>query len=214
MKKAFIKLFCFTASVGILLGAGYFAKEYIIKPKETVVEKVVEKERIIKLPGEVEKRVITEEEVESKLKEMAELTTYSVDYTVSLGKDESRYLMENIKIPGTTNSINITASGVVKVGYDISDIGVKVDNYKIYVSIPEAKLNDNYVIWDTVKYSETNCILNPINFGQYEEIIGQIEEKGLKDVESRGIYDKAEENVKKIINGFFSEFVDYEVVYL
>lgn len=213
MKKAFVKLFCFAVSVGILIGVLYFAKDYI-KPKETVVEKVVEKERIIRLPGEVEKRVITEEEVESKLREMSELTTYASDYTVSLGKDESRYLLENVKIPGTTNSIKLTASGVVKVGYDISDIGVKVDNYKIYVSIPEAKLNDNYVIWDSVKYSETNSILNPINFSQYEEIIGEIEEKGLKDVESQGIYNRAEENLKKIMNGFFSEFVDYEVIYL
>ena len=179
-----------------------------------VVEKIVEKPVDIELPGEVEKRVVTVEEVESKLMEMAELSTYSGEYTVTLGKDETRYLLDNIKVWGTTNSIEITASGIVKVGYDMNDIVVKVDDDRIYIKLPEAQLNDNYVIWDTVTCSESNNILNPIEFSQYQEIVDEIEEMGLADVESEGIYQNASENVKKIMNGFLSEFKDYEIVYM
>ena len=200
--------------LGVFYGAGFITAKVLMKPKEVVVEKVVEKPVEIKLPGEVEKRVITVEEVESKLNEMAELTTYSGEYTVTLGKEETRHLLDKIKLGMTTNSITITASGIVKVGYDISDINVKVDNFKIYISLPEAKLNDNYVIWDTLECEEKNNILNPIEFSQYQEIVDEIEKMGLEDVEKRGIYKNAEKNLKKIMNGFLSEFVDYEVIYM
>ena len=63
-----------------------------------------------------------------------------------------------LKIFGTTNSIEIKASGVVKVGYDMSKMVINVDNdsSKIYIKLPEIQLNDNYVIWDTVTCSESN----------------------------------------------------------
>ena len=198
----------------VVFGAGYYTAMKIVEPEEVVVEKIVEKPVDIELPGEVEKRAVTVEEVESKLMEMAELSTYSGEYTVTLGKDETRYLLDNIKVWGTTNSIEITASGIVKVGYDMNDIVVKVDDDKIYIKLPEAQLNDNYVIWDTVTCSESNNILNPIEFSQYQEIVDEIEEMGLADVESKGIYQNASENVKKIMNGFLSEFKDYEIVYM
>ena len=53
-----------------------------------------------------------------------------------------------------------------------------------------------------------------IEFAQYDEIVSEIGTMGLADVESQGIYTKAEENLKKVINGFLSEFVDYEIVYM
>jgi len=216
--RRIIKTILETVSVLIVLGAIYGVGYYVgmknteAEKVEVVVEKEVEK--IIELPGEVEKRVVTVEDVESKLSEIAELSTYAGEYTVTLGKDATRYFLDDIPVFGTTNSIEITCSGIVKVGYDMNEIKVKVDDDKIYISFPEAKLNDNYVIWDTVECSEKNNILNPIEFAQYDEIVSEIETMGLADVESHGIYTKAEENLKKVINGFLSEFVDYEIVYM
>ena len=122
--------------------------------------------------------------------------------------------MDKIPVLGSTNSIEITCKGIVKVGYNMADIVVKVDDEKIYISIPEARLNDNYVIWDSVECNESNSIFNPIEFSQYEEIIAEIEEKGLEDVISQGIYQSAEENLKVLIEAFLSEFDDYEIVYM
>lgn len=202
--------------IGLAAGfvIGYDTAEKTIEPKKVVTEKIVEKPVDLKMPGEVEKRVVTVEEVESKLMEMAELTTYSGEYTETFGKDEIRYLLDDIKMLGTTNSIMITASGIVKVGYDVNEIKIRVDDDKIYIKLPEAQLNDNYVIWDTVTCSESNNILNPIEFSQYQEILDEIKTKGLADVETQGIYKSAEENVRKIISGFLSEFKDYEIVYM
>ena len=202
------------AVLAIVFGAGYFVGKQSIESGGIAVEEADEKSFDLKLPGEVEKQVVTVEEVESKLMEMAELTTYSGEYTVTKGKDEARYLLDDIKVIGTTNSVKITASGVVKIGYDINEIEVRVDDDKIYIKLPEAKLNDNYVIWDTVSCLESNNILNPIEFSQYEELVDEIEKEGLEQAESEGIYQKAEENVKQIIDGFLAEFKDYEIEYM
>ncbi|MCR5324438.1 MAG: DUF4230 domain-containing protein [Lachnospiraceae bacterium] len=83
-----------------------------------------------------------------------------------------------------------------------------------FIAIPKAEVNDNYIIWESVKCDEKNSLFNPIEFSQYHEIIDDIEKLGLSEAESKDIYDKAEKNVKKLIEGFLSEFDDYEIIYM
>lgn len=189
----------------VIFVAGYKFGQKMAPEKEVYVP--VETEKVI-LP---EKRVVSVEEVEAKIDEMAEFTTYSSTYTVALSEETAKYFKNDKKVPFTTNKIDITASGIVKVGYDLDDIGIEIDEDTIYISIPEAKLNDNYVIWDTVQCIEDNNIFNQIEFSQYYDMLDEIKEKGLVEAESKGIYDKAEKNLKKIMKGFLSEFNDYKV---
>lgn len=192
---------------GYLLGRNYNRENTVVASKEADGFD-------LRLPGEVEKNVVTVEEVESKLIEIGEFSTYSGIYEYTLGKEESRYWLEEVPVFGSTNSIEISCNGIVKVGYNISDIIVKVDDDKIYISIPEAQVFDNYVIWDSIECTESNNILNPIEFSQYEELIAEIEQKGLEDVISKGIYQSAEDNLKVLIEAFLAEFEDYEIVYM
>ena len=200
--------------LALVFGAGYYVGRQKQKGEETVVDSDDDEKIDLELPGETEKRVVTVEEVKTKLVELDELATYSGEYTVTLGKDETRYLLDDIAVPITTNSIEITCDGIVKVGYDVSDINVKVDDEKIYISLPESEVLDNYVIWDSIECDEENNILNPIEFSQYQELIDEIEEKGLAQAEEQKIYDKAEENVKEIIEEFLACFDGYEIVYM
>lgn len=168
----------------------------------------------LELLGEVEKSVVTVEEVEAKLVEIGELSTYSGEYTVTLGKEETRYVLERFPVWGTTNGIEITCKGIVKVGYDMTEINVQVDDEKIYISFPEAKLQDNYVIWDTVECSESNTPLNPIEFSQYQELVTEIEGLGLSRAKEEGIYQRAEEHLKVLVEQFLIGFDGYEIVYM
>lgn len=212
----------FMVVLGVAFGSGYYVRGIANEKKAEVVETSNETSDL-KLPGEEEKRVVTKEEVHSKLIEISEFSTYSGEYDAEKAAEYSRYLFgdekdnkDGIKIPGTTNTVHVTCKGIVKVGYDFNAIVIKVDNEseKIYISLPEAKINDNYVIWDTVSCKETNCILNPIDFGQYKQLISELEELGLKDVESKGIYDSAEQNIKKIISNTLSGFEGFEVIFM
>lgn len=170
----------------------------------------------LKLPGEVEKRIVTKEEIQSKLVEIGELATYQGEYTISKAADYSRYFIDDILIPGTTKKISLECEGIVKVGYDVETIVPTIDNdsQKIYIALPEPKVLDNYIIWDTVKCDDTNNILNPLDFSQYQEMIAEIEEAGLQKVKDEGIYEKAQKSVQKIIVNFLSGFQDFEVVFL
>lgn len=170
----------------------------------------------LELPAEVEKRIVTVEEVEVVLVEISQFSTYSGEYTTTKSAEYTRYFLDNIAVPGTTNTINLECKGVVKVGYDVEDITIEVDNdsQKIYISLPAPKVLDNYVIWDTVKCQEENNILNPIDFEQYQALIAEIEEDGLALVEADGIYADAEENMMTIIRNFLSGFEDFEIIFL
>ena len=42
----------------------------------------------------------------------------------------------------------------------------------------------------------------------------EIETMGLEQATNEGTYDKAESNVKKVINGFLSKFDDYDIFYM
>lgn len=176
---------------------------------------IVDSNGKIKLPFESEKVTITKDVVVSKIAEIEELSIYYGSYTIERSQDQSRYLIDDFKIPGTTNTISLTCDGIVKVGYDLNDIVTKVDNKSkaIYIKIPDPVVNDNYIIWDTVEFNESNSILNPIEFDQYKELISDIEKEGLKDVEDQGIYEKAKEHLKQVIEMSLGS-LGYSITYM
>ena len=170
----------------------------------------------LNLPGEKRKRILTEEKVSAQLVEMAELATYCAEYSVSRTEDCKRYFLDDYVIPGTTNTITVRCKGIVKVGYCVEEIRPQVDNdsQTIYISLPEPRVLDNYIIWDSVKCRETNNILNPIAFEQYQALIADLEEAGLEEAEEEGVYLAAEHQVKVIVTNFLGGFEGYEVVFL
>ena len=201
--------------LGAVFGAGCFVGYRYVQKENTRVSESSQTSDL-KLPGEVEKQVITEEEVVSKLIECSHLTTYSGEYTASETREYTRHMLDEIAIPGTTNTISMECKGIVKVGCDIRTIKPTVNNdsFIIYIAIPELAVLDNYIIWDSVVCRETNNILNPIDFAQYQEFIEELEAKGLEEVKKNGIFEAAEENLKSIIEGFLSGFEDYKIVFL
>ena len=215
--KAISSTIAVLLTLAIVFGAGYFVGSFPDEDAE-VVEPInpTEEKFDLKLPAEVEKRIVTVEEVEVVLVDVSQFSTYSGEYTTTKSAEYTRYFLDNIAVPGTTNTINLECKGIVKVGYDVDEITIKVDNdsQKIYISLPAPKVLDNYVIWDSVKCREENNILNPIDFEQYQGLISEIEDEGLGLVEADGIYEDAEANMETIIRNFLSGFEDYEILFL
>ena len=215
--KAISSTIAVLLTLAIVFGAGYFVGSFPDEDAE-VVEPInpTEEKFDLKLPAEVEKRIVTVEEVEVVLVDVSQFSTYSGEYTTTKSAEYTRYFLDNIAVPGTTNTINLECKGIVKVGYDVDEITIKVDNdsQNIYISLPAPKVLDNYVIWDSVKCREENNILNPIDFEQYQGLISEIEDEGLALVEADGIYEDAKANMETIIRNFLSGFEDYEIVFL
>lgn len=207
------------AASALVLLAFAFGSGFYLATRRGEKTEVVEKEVAafdMALPREVEKRVVTVEEVSGRLVEISQFSTYSEEYNVSKSADYTRYLLNDIPVPGTTNTVAINCSGIVKVGYDVSSITPTVDNESrtIYISLPTPAVLDNYVIWDSVNCTEANNILNPIDFSQYQTMIAEIEDMGLAQAESDGIYKAAEDNIKVVIQSFLAGFDEYEIVFI
>ena len=191
--KKFLKvlggIFAVLLVTAIAFGFGYFfgnrsngGKAEVVPTSSSGID--------LKLPGEVEKSIITVDEVEAKILEIGELATCEGDYTVTRGKDFTRYFVD--KIP------------------------VRVDNesMKIYVALPQAKIMSNQLIWDSVICNEQNSMLNPIDFAQYQTLISEIESEGLEEVQKKGFFDTVESNAKKLIGNFLGCFADYTVEFI
>lgn len=183
--KSFWKVVKNTVAV-VIIAAAVFGAGYYVGKLPTADAKIIESSENagidLKLPREVEKTIVTVNEVRAKVQEIGELTSCEGSYIVTKGQDFTRYMLDDIPVPGTTNHIELTCAGSVKAGYDLEDIVVKVDNdsQKIYVSLPEAKINSNQLTWDSsMEYNEKNNILNPIDFEQYQTLISDIKAEGL-----------------------------------
>lgn len=216
--KKIIKPISIILSIVLVISAafvgGYFVGIKQMPDAETVDNTTDEND--LKLHREVEKRVVTVEEINSKLKEISEFSTYSSEYEVTKSADYSRYFLDDIPVPGTTNTVTLKCKGIVKVGYDLTEINPVVDPESgiIYIALPEIKVNDNYIIWDTIECVEDNNILNPIDFQQYKQLAVEIEELGLKDAESKDIYKNGESYVQELIINFFGCFEGYQVKFI
>ena len=217
------KVLIYIIVIALIFGAGVLVGHYCLDSANLETVGQNNDGFDLKLPGEAEKRTVTNKDVQTQLKEISEFSTYSGEYNVNMTADYSRYFLcdegkddSGIKIPGTKNTIDISCEGVVKVGYDFDLIEVRIDDdsHKIYIKLPEVKVNDNYIKWESVVCEETNCILNPIEFEQYQLLIEELEKLGLKDAEEKDIYSYAEENVKTLIMNALSEFNGFEVVFM
>lgn len=215
LRTAFQMLFVVfvTFGLGFCVGFGYFQYRQML---HSVPVDAGASDSDLRLPGEVEKRLVTQDEVTSKLLEIGQLATYTGEYTVKKSVDHTRFFLDDIPIPGTTNTIHLACSGIVKVGYELEGLTPLVDNdsRKIYIALPKPAVLDNYVIWDTIECTEMNNILNPIDFAQYQTLMDEIERDGLAQAEEQGIYEAAQKNVRLLITNFLAGFEDFEVVFL
>ena len=199
--------------LGVGFGAGYYYRNSQITPEAEVVEDETD-DLDVKLPTEEEKRVVTKDEVEAKLVEIGELSTYMGEYHVEKAADFSRYLIDKVAIPGSTNMINLSCDGIVKISYQISDVEIAVKEDTIFIGLPEGYVSDNYLMLDSLECDEQNSILNPIDFSEYQGLFDEMEEEGLAEAEEQGIYEAADKNAENIIVNFLGAFDGYTVQFM
>lgn len=164
-----------------------------------------------------EKAEVTDVHIRQKLEAIGELATYSFEYTNEKTISDAKSLFgSKVAIPGTKSEISIVYSGVIKVGYEIMDIKCEVDNdrYLIYVTIPEAKVLDNYIKLDDLQCVEKNGIFNHITTAEVLEYFKGIEDEELVIAEEKGIYGFAEEQLEVIVRGLLESFEEYEVLFV
>ncbi len=155
---------------------------------------------------------LTDTMVMEKLQSIGQLVTYSYEYSDVREIKDSRQLF-GWNIPGTTHTIQLKYNGTIKVGYEVADIQVSVDNdtKTIYVTLPDPKVTDNYIDMDSLSYAEQNNIFNPIKGEEITTGLDTIKAEALEKAEHAGIFELAEGNAKSQISVLFEAFNGYSV---
>lgn len=164
---------------------------------------------------EKEKIEITNVHIEEKLSQISELATMSFEYTNQKRINNTREVF-GVEIFGTTNTLDIIYSGVIKVGYDIQKVAYEVDVERkiIFLTLPDAEVLDNYIILDNLQCVEKNNIFNPIGTEDVTRYFAEIQEEELAIAIGNGIFTKAENQMKSIIENYFAAFPEYGVVFV
>lgn len=144
---------------------------------------------------------ITNETLGLQVKELKELTTIQYKYK-NIATREDWNTLFNIKLPFTKSSFIVTYTGVLKIGIDLSETKVEVDenNKKINIILPEPKILSNDLDLSSVKvYDEKNSIFNPVKIKDYSEFTKSGKENAEADAKESGVFQQSKEVAKKVI---------------
>lgn len=167
-----------------------------------------------KSPRETQWICVTREGVAAQIYKIDQLAIYCWEYQAEKSPGAPGMFWRVCSFPAHT-IVTIRCTGMVKVGYDMEQIVPTVDNSSkpICISLPEAQVRKNYILWERVECEESNNIFNPLDFARYQEMIADLEAKGLQQVEKEGNYDAAKVQIKRPLQGFLSGSNSHEAVF-
>jgi len=161
--------------------------------------------------------ILTNTTVKSELNAIAELMTYSETYSGMATVVDSRQIpYTDINIWGTQHQIQISYVGTIKVGYDLNDLHIMVNDTRkeIYITLPSVPIVDNNLPQENVTILQDNNLLNPIRADEVNEHLVTVKAEQLQNAVNNGIYDKAETHLRKIIVDNLAKLHnDYKVVF-
>ena len=156
--------------------------------------------------------VITETFVEGELKTIGKLNTTDYDYALDKEINEPLKLFDKVALPGTTKSLKVKFTGVVKAGYLIEDLHFATVGDTVIFSLPSKPHIENYLTGQTPMVEE-DIWLNPIESTDYQILADGVMASGLTNAEADGIYERAEQDVKDFLTAHFKE-LGYKVKFV
>ena len=153
---------------------------------------------------EPEPIVITETFVEGELKTIGKLNTTDYNYALDKEINEPLKLFDKIEVPGTTKSLKVKFTGVVKACYMIEELHFATVGDTVIFSIPSKPHIENYLTGQTAMIEE-DVWLNPIESTDYQILADGVMTSGLTNAEADGIYEQAEQDIKEFLTAHFEE---------
>lgn len=157
---------------------------------------------------------ITSIRIKDRLLEIGELSTASYEYENTRTITDTRNLM-GWDIPGTSSTINLSYCGVVKVGYDVTQIEAELDPDKliILISLPQPEVKDNYIKLDGLICSGSNNLLNPISVADLPLFFEDVTVEALEGAKNHGIFEAAEERMEGLVTEFLAVFPGCTIIF-
>lgn len=160
---------------------------------------------LINRSGKEEGRSYDSSTVFSKISHIQELSTVKYNYTGVIGyKDAKKFF--NINIPLTEKFFLVKYNGYLKAGVDFDKILVDVDDDKVRVSIPRARIFDIVIDENSITvYNESDNAFNPIKISDYNQALAKEKETMRRDAIKQGILKDANQHAELAIKSMLKE---------
>lgn len=163
---------------------------------------------------EVDRAEITNTKIEEKLSQLGKVAACSYEYQNHKKENDFRKLTGK-SLAKTDNPVEIIYSGVIKIGYYISDLQYSIDdsNQQIYITLPRPVILDINLKLDELQCQDENSSWKRISKDQLAVYFENMKEDELIRVEKQGVYGEMQQKVKTMIQTYFTAFCDYKVVF-
>lgn len=161
---------------------------------------------------------ITSTSIKETLMEVEELTTTKYFYT-SMGTFENQSDFYGIKIPLTLKKFIISFEGTISAGVDLTGMDVRVEDGKILIDLPEAKILSHEIDENSIKiYDEKSSVFNPLKVEDYSAFRQDQKEEREKEALKKGLLSQAEKKAKDAIREILMVIPelaeDYEIQFI
>ena len=153
------------------------------------------------------------------LEDVGELVTQTAYLTVVQDNKENREFFDLFEIPFTESrqifsyDIEIDASvDFTQISYDIN-----INKNEITIKLPHSKIYKATLDTDSLKiYLDSESLFSRIDLQEHNDALKEMEEQAIQDAEANGLLEAADENAKRIIEGFVksnTQYKEYKINY-
>lgn len=141
----------------------------------------------------------------TKISHIQELSTVKYNYTGVIGYKDAMKIFK-MNIPLTEKYFLVKYNGYLKAGVDFDRIVVNVENEKVHVSIPRARIFDIVIDENSVTvYNESDNAFNPIKISDYNKALMKEKETMRNDAIKQGILKDANQHAELAIRSLLQE---------
>lgn len=150
--------------------------------------------------GKKDKQItISSSIIKNRINSVKELVTTEYHYT-NMANFENQNTFYGWKVPLTKKKFVISYEGLVKLGIDLDNVDVKINNNNIDISMNNSKIISHEIDENSLKvFDEQNSIFNPIKVEDYNSFSKDQKSKIEKDIVEKGILEESNEKSKKVL---------------
>lgn len=153
------------------------------------------------------------------LENVGEFVTQTAHLVILKDSEEHRAFFKLFKLPFTESRQIFSYNVKVDASVNFSQISYESNDEKaeFVVKIPHAKIYNVVLDYDSLKvYLDVESLFSRIDLKEHNDVLKAIEEQAIKDAKENKILEAADENAKRLIEGFIKsnkKYKDYNVVY-
>lgn len=154
---------------------------------------------------------LTGQTIKQSLSSISTLNAAEYYYTHVESYDSGNRKIGTFDIPFTNSKAIYTYSGTITAGINFSEIDVNISGKTITISMPKSAITGSELDPESLKqYYEQNNMFNPMTIERFNKMLVDIQQNEETAAVESGLLDKADTNLKTLIESFVKGAYDVE----